>query len=216
MSAATPRVLDMAESFRGPDNDERPVDENGRLLTGKQARARLRREMARMGRKFDATKATPAEGYVKPFEEWDNEEIARGRPRAADGTFKGRTSKYISRELHERSMEKFKGLVKEDMNAMSLDALKVIQKLLADDDEDRRGRPRVSPNVKMQAAQYLLDHIVGKPTQPTTSEISVKLQAMLGAAVVNPGEDGSFVAGQVAFRGELPGTIDAEVIEDED
>lgn len=213
MSAATPRVLDMAESYRTPEKDERPVDERDRLLTGKQQRARIRRRLARMGKKFDET---IGEGYVKPFEEWDNEEVARGRPRGADGTFRGRAPRYIDRALHEKAMERFKGLVREDMNALGLEALQVMQRLLSDDEEDGKGKPRVPATVKIQAATYLLDHIVGKPTQPTTSEISVKLQAMLGAAVVNPAEDGGYVAGQVAFRGALPGEIEAEVIDDED
>jgi hypothetical protein len=112
-------------------------------------------------------------------------------------------------------MERFKGLVRENMNSMTLDALTVMRQVIGDEEEDKRGRPRVPASVKIQAAQYLLDHIVGRPMQPTKSDISVKLQGILGAVMVNPTEDGGFVAGQVASRG-LPAEITVDVLEDDE
>jgi hypothetical protein len=211
MSAATPRVLDMAESYREPGQDGRPNDSEGKLLSAKQLRARARRRYARA----DKLVADAEPWLRKPYDEWDDEEIARGRPRDAAGGFRGRTSRYVSREVHERAMERFKGLVRENMNSMTLDALTVMRQVIGDDEEDKRGRPRVPASVKIQAAQYLLDHIVGRPMQPTKSDISVKLQGILGTVMVNPGEDGGYVAGQVASRA-LPGDIIGEVVEDED
>jgi hypothetical protein len=213
LSAATPRVLDMAESYRTPEADDREVDAEGKLLTKKQVRARARRRMDKADRLVK-----DAEQYLrKPFEEWDDEEIARGRPRDAIGGFRGRTSRYVSREVHERAMERFKGLVRENMNHMTLDALTALRRIIGDEEEDRRGRPRVPANVKVQAATYLLDHIVGRPMQPTKSDISVKLQGILGTVMVNPSEGGGLVAGQVGSRA-LPAeiTVEAEDLEDED
>jgi hypothetical protein len=208
---ATPRVLDMVNSFRDPDQDDRPVDSEGKLISAKQLRARARRRYKRADHLVE-----DAEQFLrKPYEEWDDEEIARGRPRDAAGGFRGRTSRYVSREVHERAMERFKGLVRENMNSMTLDALTVMRQVIGDEEEDKRGRPRVPASVKIQAAQYLLDHIVGRPMQPTKSDISVKLQGILGAVMVNPTEDGGFVAGQVASRG-LPAEITVDVLEDDE
>jgi hypothetical protein len=118
-------------------------------------------------------------------------------------------------------MDRFKAVIREGMNANAINALSAIDRILANDGEDRKGRPLIPASVKLQAAQYLLDHVVGRAVQPTQSEISVKLQGILGTVMVSPTEvDGAFQVGQFATRA-LPGdvSIDALVLdndEDED
>ena len=212
MSAATPRILDMSEADKTPYGDDRPT-RNGKLLTSKQIRARARRAVARKDRKQARDEASE---LYKPIEDWDLEELAHGRPKNAAGNFAGRPPTWISREIHEAAIDRFKAMVKQGMNSNAVTALHVLDKILGNDKEDEKGRPQVPASVKLQAATYLLDHVVGRAVQPTQSEISVKLQGILGTVMVSPAEvEGAFQVGQYATRA-LPGEVEGIVLDDED
>jgi hypothetical protein len=114
------------------------------------------------------------------------EELARGRPRAADGTFKGRAPSFMARELHEQIVRRFEDIVREEMNGHTVDALKVLGHILMDEQVDAKGKPRTPASVKANVAQWLVEHVVGKPKQRMETDISVKLQGILGHAMVNP------------------------------
>jgi hypothetical protein len=154
----------------------------------KQVRARMRRQ-----REYDEHERQIQEetGVIKPLEEWDLEELARGRPKNRNGKFSGPAPRWITRETHELAMERFKSLVKEEMAATTEDGLKAIRKILRNDDLDQRGRPVIPPTVKLQAAQFLIEQMVGRAVQPTTSDISVKLQGLLAQVTVIPGSEGA-------------------------
>lgn len=188
---ATPRVVDFAAAARQPDPsrngriiDDRDEDGNGLVMTPKRIRARARRAMKR-GKKLNPEDAA---AIWKPIEDWDMEELARGRPRAADGSFRGRKPAYVTTELHETAMENFKTMVRSEMNGSTVDALLVLTGLLTNDETDIKGRPVVSAATKADVAKWMVEHVLGKAVQPTTTDISVKLQGILGAAMVNPGE----------------------------
>jgi hypothetical protein len=188
---ATPHVIDFAAAARQPDPvrphkiiDGREVDAEGKLMTSKRIRARARRAM-RQGKKIPQE---VAKEIWKPIEEWDMEELARGRPRSADGSFRGRKPSYVSRELHEQAMDTFKQMVRSELNGNTVDALLVLNQVLNNDEVDNKGRPVVGWATKVDAAKWMVEHVVGKAVQPTTSDISAKLQLILGAAMVNPSE----------------------------
>lgn len=187
--------------------------ETGLSMTSKQARARARRRLKRGKEMADEA----WDRLYKPIEEWDMEELARGRCRAADGSFRGMPPKFITREIHERAMERFKTLVRDELNARSLTALTTIQFVLQSEEVDDKGKPLVPAGVKLDAAKYLLDHVVGKPMQPTTTDISVKLQGILGAVMVTPSElPASYKPAQVGQRGIAGEIYDAEEVDEED
>ena len=206
---------------RRDGNSNAPRTADGKLLTPKQIRARARRRAKR------ADTMTEAEfnARYKPIEDWDLEELARGRPRDARGQFRGRAPSYISKEVHERAMERFKGAIKTEMNGHTVDALATIHWILSNEDVDEKGKPIVPPGAKLDAAKWLLEHTVGKPTQRIESDISVKLQAILGSVMVNPAD--ALTQGEYTV-GHLPGVtmpmaqaddiINGEVVEytDED
>ena len=188
---ATPRVIDFAAAARQPDPthrgriiDDRDEDGEGLIMTSKRIRARARRHM-RNGTKL---MKEDADAIWKPIEEWDMEELARGRPRAADGSFRGKKPAYVSRELHETAMDNFKQMVRSEMNGNTVDALLVLNEVLSNNDHDAKGRPVVGWATKVDAAKWMVEHVLGKAVQPTTSDISAKLQLILGAAMVNPSD----------------------------
>jgi hypothetical protein len=152
--------------------------------TTKQQRARLRRRVTKGAKIADQA----FNKLYKPLDEWDVEELARGRPRNANGDFRGRPPEYITREVHERALERFKALIRSDMNALSPAAIASIKMVLDSEEIDARGKPVVPASTKMDAAKFLLEHVVGKPKQHIESDISVKLQGILGSVMVNPME----------------------------
>lgn len=207
---ATPRALNFKYV-----SDVVPEGINGHVTNEKQIRARRRRAMKGLKKISDVSEDLALELDIKPIEEWDFEELARGRPRNKDGTFRGRKPSYISRELHEKIMDRFKLMVKQKMVGNGIDAMNALDYLLNNEDMAKGGRPLVPPTVRLQAATYVMDHLIGRPTQPVQTDVSVKLQGILGMAMVNPTDDGGF---QLAQRGSiqqaaLPGEI---IVEEED
>jgi hypothetical protein len=209
---ASSAVLDFTHADMKP-NGKPMMDPQGRLperqggrpaksLTPKQIRARARR-----ARKISETEL---EQLYKPLDEWDAEELARGRPRAKDGSFKGKAPAFIDRALHEQIVRKFEEIVRLEMNGHTVKALKVLEKILEDDETDEKGKPIVPASTKLDAAKFLVEHVLGKPKQRVEQDISVKLQGILATAMVNPSltQQGSFELTQ--------GYLDAEGWEEED
>lgn len=171
--------------YDAPVKVQPPMTLDGKLLTPKQIRARARRRMKRnevlSAQEMDYL-------YRKPVHEWDLEELAKGRPRGPDGTFRGDKPKWITREVHEAAMDQYLVAVKSKMNQHSVDALDVIHNILNNNDVDDNGKPVVSPSTKLDTAKFLLEHVIGKPTQRVESDVSVKLQSILGVVMGNPAE----------------------------
>lgn len=216
--------------------DQRPRTAEGKLLTAKQIRARARRSASR-GREVSDHEFLTL--YKKPIDEWDMEELSMGRPRHPRNGFRGAKPKWITAEIHEKAMERFKAVVKSQMGAMNSSALEVIQMILDSDASDKRGRPHIPASVKLQAATFLLEHTVGKPTQHVTNDISVRLQGLLGVVMANPNEalappsqggmlpqlpgpdsdappyNLAHLPGQTIPIGTSEGIIDADVVDDD-
>lgn len=162
----------------------KPRGKDGKLLTPKQIRARARRRMAR----HEPMNEEEFEWLYKPLEEWDLEELARGRPRNAQGKFSGPAPKWVDRAVHEKAMERYTAALKTNMRATTVDAMEMIQELITNEDVDEKGKPIVPPGTKLEAAKFLIEHVVGKPTQRIENDVSVKLQGILGQVMVNPQE----------------------------
>lgn len=150
----------------------------------KQARARARRS---------ANKRDEAISQLyKPLDQWDAEELARGKPRSADGSFRGPAPKWISAAAHEEAIKRFKDLSQSDMRALVPTALDTVKWIMTSEEVDDKDRPLVPAGVKLDAAKWTIEHLVGKPTQRTEMDISVKLQGVLAnvMVMVGEGEDG--------------------------
>jgi hypothetical protein len=208
--AAEPLTIDFSE-------EEAPKVNGKKLtMTPKQIRARARRKKIMSREEYEI--------LYKPIEEWDEEELARGRPRDKNGGFRGKKPAWLSREIHEAAMERFKYIIKAEVNAQGSVAMGVIKQLMTDEEVDEKGKWRTPASVRLQASQLMLEHTIGKPTVHVEQEISVKLQALMATATVGPGADiDEEVLQQVAMSeyerayGELgqgDDIEDAEVIDD--
>ncbi|MCA1806272.1 MAG: hypothetical protein LC687_00105 [Actinobacteria bacterium] len=205
-------------------NDNKPRTPDGKILTGKQIRARARRKARRTNIMTEAEFSA----LYKPVEEWDLEELAKGRPRNSRGHFTGPAPAYLPREVHEKALERFRSVVKGKMNEHTVTALDAIDWVLQNEEVDEKGKPIIPAGTKLDAAKFLIEHVIGKPTQRTESELSIKLQSILGVVMANPDQAlmPQIEGGQGYSVGHLPGVtmamataeddiLDAEV-EDED
>jgi hypothetical protein len=161
----------------------KPLGRPATNMSRKSIRRRARRKIAIANEEIKLL-------YGKGIEDWDMEELARGRCRDKNGYFSGPSPQFVSRALHEESMKRFETVVKSEMNAHTVAALTIIGQILEDDREDHNGKPLVSATTKLDAAKFLVEHVIGKPKQHTSTDISVKLQGILGMAMVNPTPDG--------------------------
>lgn len=160
--------------------------EDTRAMTPWQIRQRLRRGTQ------DPEEARIAMGG-KPVDEWDHEELARGRPRNSAGNFGGAIPAWVTEDVQEEAHRRFKQWLKREMSRHSITALETVADLVGDADTDR---------VRLDASKFLLEHVVGKPQQDIKGDVQVKLAGLLAGVIVNPGED--------------PDELYAEVIDDED
>lgn len=116
--------------------------------------------------------------YRKPVEEWDLEELARGRPRAADGSFKGRNPKWVSSEVLEESRKRFQQGSLTAIEASFDSAIKVITHILKDSDNE--------PRVRLDAAKFIVNHVMGTPRVRAEIVTNSPFQSILAASLVNP------------------------------
>ena len=186
----TPKVIDfrnVPDIFFHRDVTRRnfsiPIARNskGRLMRRDRVKARAKR----FAKKIEKEEL---DVLHRPVEEWDLEELARGRPRNSIGTFAGSAPAFVTRLVHEAAMSRFKELIKADMNSSTITALGVIETILTSREVDGRGKAIVPPSTKLDASKFLIEHILGKPTQRVETDISVKLQGILGTVMINPSD----------------------------
>lgn len=222
----TPQEVDFSEEPEDEDTsaeievDDRPRGSDGHLLTMKQVRSRARRMI---NRGAPLTEEMFEAWCGKPIDQWDLEELARGRTKDKSGGFRGRPTPMLSRAVHERILEQYKMIMKQRINMQASTALGVIGQIIGNDDTDDKGKPLVPASVKLDASKWLVEHVLGKPVQPRTDDISIRLQGILGEVMVNPTLDtthpdiqalpAGYSMGHIGTRGEA---IDVEWTEDED
>ncbi len=222
--------------------DDRPTAANSFnpnlpvLQTPHQIRKRARRKMAR-GESLSEDELEVL--CSKPVGEWSMEELAKGYPRLPNGHWPPRPpGQYVQIAMREKIDRQFKLMVKGSMNVTTVDALKVLSDVLHNEDTDNRGKPHVSASTKVDAAKFLVEHLLGKPKQTVENDISVKLQGILAGVMISPemsipsqpelpvGPTGRMLAGQRGQRQDYDdtelntlrdlGVIDAELVEEDE
>lgn len=155
-------------------------------MSRKNARAKARRH----GREVDKV----MKALYKPVTEWDDEELARGRPRAKNGTFVGAAPGWVTRRILEEAERRHKEMLKGSLNATTPAAIAVIHMILTNDDMvmDEDGnpiRPMVPASTKLDAAKFLIEMSLGKPKQTVGGDITLKLERLLAPAMINPSSE---------------------------
>ena len=103
-------------------------------------------------------------------EELDDEELARGYPRAEDGSFRGRPA-VIPTIVHQRIQRELFARAGERLRANLLDATESMTKIAVD--------PEVDPNVRIRAAQWVVERIMGKTPDVAVSMDEKRYERLL-------------------------------------
>lgn len=154
----------------------------------KQERARLRRAQVKIRaiETEDPVVVAKKMGWSKPLPDWDAEELAHGYPRNSEGRFSRAKPLVIPRAVHEEAISRFRELAAQDMRVIVPDAIQLVHHLILCNDVDAKGRMVVPPSVRLDAAKWVVEHLIGKPRQPVDVDVSVKLQAILANVMVSP------------------------------
>jgi hypothetical protein len=124
--------------------------------------------------------------YSKPIEEWDTEEIQRGRPRGADGTFRGRKPKWITPAIQSERQRRLRQLMMDDLGTFAGDALRLIHTEMMNKGVGDDGKPLVPASVRVDAAKYLVDQFIGKAKVSVDVHEDNSLLDLMGGLLVNP------------------------------
>jgi hypothetical protein len=138
--------------------------------------------------------------YKKPVDEWDWEELSRGMPRGPDGKFAGRRPTWITPAIQSEAKRRMRILSEEQLMTHADAAIKTLADLMSDMETDEKGNYVVPSSVKLQAAQYILNHTIGTPKARVEIESHSPLMEMMGAVLINP--DGA-ASHHVIIEGEV-------------
>lgn len=161
----------------------RAKDETRLSTDPAQIRRRLRRSIGKPHHRQDLQLLVEA-GGMKPIEEWDLEELARGMPKNKKGRFSGKPPTWITpdimREAKKRLLAHTNALIGEQIDK----AVEVIVDLMNDNSIDDKGRPCVDARTKLDAAKFIIEHVKGKATAVVEVEATDNVRQILAAAIV--------------------------------
>jgi len=103
-------------------------------------------------------------------EDLDDEELARGYPRAEDGTFRGRPA-VIPTAVHQRVQRELFARAGEALKQNLVKAAETMASIAADADQD--------PKVRMDAAKWVIERIMGKSPEVTVQVEEKAYQKLL-------------------------------------
>jgi hypothetical protein len=171
----------------------------------KQIRTRLRRRGVNTERDIAMY---VEEVWKKPIEEWDLEELAYGRPRNKNGTFQGRSPRWVTPAVQKEAKRRLMTHTYAKMGGLVDKAIKVMLDLMESDAVDDKGKPIVDARVRLAAAQFIVEHVVGKPKALVEiEEAGSETRTAIAAAIVL--DDGQ-------SQDHHEDVVDAELVEDED
>lgn len=124
--------------------------------------------------------------YQKPVSEWDWEELSHGRPKGSDGTFSGPRPTWITSSVQAEAKRRMRVMTEDQIMVHADAAIKVLNELMTDNDVDDFGKPTTPSAVKLQAAQYVLNHIIGTPKARVEIDTHNPLAELMGGILVNP------------------------------
>lgn len=146
---------------------------NKRQLSQKPENVRSRLRTAQGN--YDKIAAELLEAGRKPIEEWDWEELAHGRPRDIHGGFRGRPPSWMSPAVNKEAARRLMMLGKAKLNEQLVPAIEVMANLMRNTEDDR---------IKLDAAKFIIEHVMGKAVAPIDVNVSEDLRAFIADALV--------------------------------
>jgi hypothetical protein len=129
--------------------------------------------------------------YEKPVAEWDWEELSHGRPRGIDGTFKGKKPVWITPAIQAEARKRMRLMTEDQLMVHAESAIDVLKELMTDQNVDDFGKPTTPAAVKLQAATYIINHIIGTPRARVEMDVHNPLVELMGGILVNPDGEAS-------------------------
>ena len=127
--------------------------------------------------------------------ELDDEELARGYPRAADGSFRNPPI-VIPRSIHNRMMRELFQRSGDHLKANLRNAVEVMTNIANNEQND--------PNVRLKAAQWVVERVMGKTPDVSVTVDEKKYQAMFDRLERNATTPHVVVEGEVVVDGYEP------------
>ena len=183
----------MTETRKGP------IPGGGKSARPRAVRRRLRNAENR-GRTQEEVLDDIETLYKKPVDEWDWEELSRGMPRGPDGKFAGRRPTWITPAIQSEARRRMRILSEDQLMTHADAAIRTLSDLMSDMDTDEKGNFVVPASVKLQAAQYILNHTIGTPKARVEVESHSPLMDLMGGVLINP--DGE-MSHHVVIEGEV-------------
>lgn len=185
----------------------RPKDESKLSKRPDQIRRRLRRASRNMGRETDVRMYLEATGK-KQIEDWDLEELARGRPRNKNGGFAGRPPKWLTPLVEKEAKRRLLHHTLGELNSHVSSAIRTVVKLIESDEVDDKGKPIVDARTRLAACIFVIEHVTGKPKAVFEIEgTDATRQALAAAIVLDDGKP----------QGHLEdGVLEGEIVEEDE
>lgn len=136
----------------------------------------------------------------KPVAEWDLEELAFGKPRNRVGGFGGRTPSWVSADVQREAKKRLHTHALGKLGGHIEIAIRTVLNLMISEETDEKGKPIVDARTKLAAAQFVIEHIIGKPTTVLEMDATDTVRQMFAAAIVL--DDGR-VDSHLAIEGEV-------------
>lgn len=127
-------------------------------------------------------------------EDLDDEELARGYPRAVDGTFKGSAPKLVPRALHDRMVRELFARADLQLRNNLLKVTETMTRLATD--------PEVDDSVRLKAATYVYERLRGKVPDVVVTTTTKPWEEVLEGVYRGPRTD--VVEGEVVHDGREP------------
>lgn len=147
------------------------------------ARRRLRNKAERLEEEISKDIAI---AFRKPVEEWDWEELSRGRPRGENGRFEGRKPSWITPAIQAEARRRMRTLTEDELMTHASMAINVLRDIMTDTSEDDFGKPIVPASVRVDAAKYVLNHVIGTPIARVETNQTNPIADLMGDILVNP------------------------------
>lgn len=140
---------------------------------------------------------------IKPLDEWDFEELARGRPKDKNGFFTGASPQWVTPAITREAKRRLKSKAMDKLGEHVEEAIAVLVAMMASDEVDDNGKPLVDAKTRMAAATYILDQVIGKPRQGVDIAADAGgFQAVIAGAMKVETIDGEYVDAHPIVEGE--------------